>query len=82
MTKMKIWLAVGIIGVALALADLVARFGFGRDSLLGVHVHMVIIVDGETSRRDFVIPALVGAVVALVGFGGFFAARRRRIGHP
>ena len=76
MTKTRVWMAVGILGVALALADLVMRFGFGRDSFLGWHVHLITIVDGQTSRQDFVIPALVGAVVALIGFAGFVGARR------
>ena len=79
---MRIWLAIGILGVVLAVAHLVARFAFGHDSFLGLHVHMTTIIEGELSRQDVVIPALVGAVLALVGFTVFFALRRRSVGHP
>ncbi len=81
MKKQWLWLTIGIIGIALAVVDLIARFGFGRDSLLGLHVHLTTIVGDQASQHDFVIPALVGAVIALSGFVGFYITRHRRLEH-
>ena len=77
MTRTTVWLLIGIVGVLLAIADLLARYVFGLDSPLGLHFHLVTILNGVESHHDLVVPAFFGILVAILGFGALLRGRIR-----
>ena len=75
MTRTRFAFLVGVLGVLLAFADLLGRYGLGWDSPLGLHVHAMALSSGAASRHDFVIPGFFGVLVSGAGFGVFLGLR-------
>ena len=77
----RIWTGIVVLGILLAVADLILRYGYDFDTFLGTHVYWMVLFEGKVTKHHFVIPASIGFAVIVVGVIGMLVTKKNQR-HP